>query len=294
MFNAYDADSRNIGDLLSDNLKGRIVVPKFQRGYSWKKKHVEAFWEDIRRFQKESQAKGGPDKYFLGPIVVMQDENNKEIIYLLDGQQRLATSTILFSVLRDTARDLPSQEAANFVYELQNHLISKEDYGFCLEMGVLDRDYFKATIQTNPPKTEKPKIKSHRNIQKAKEVLMEKVKSVLPAGDPAGALKELHSLRRIVRADLIMASIPVSSQRDAFRIFETLNDRGLRLSVPDLLLNHLMGYATTDDERNRIRKYWDGMVEGMGRRDINQFLRHVWISKYGDLKSEDLFHGIEE
>ena len=113
MFDAYNAESRNIGDLLSDNLRGRIIVPKFQRGYSWGKKHVEAFWEDVRRFQKESQVKGGPDKYFLGPIVVMQDENIKEIIYILDGQQRLATATILFSVLRDVARDMTIQEAAS-------------------------------------------------------------------------------------------------------------------------------------------------------------------------------------
>jgi len=293
MFDAYNAQSKNIGDLLSDNLRGRVIVPKFQRGYSWGKKQVEAFWDDIRRFQKESQVKGGPDKYFLGPIVVMQDENNKEILYILDGQQRLATATILFSVLRDIARGLPTQEAANFVHELQNHLITKEDYGYCLELGVLDREYFIETVQSNPPAAKKPKIRSHRNIAKAREILTEKVKAILPS-DPALALKELNSLRRTVRGDLIMASIPVRSQRDAFRIFETLNDRGLRLSTPDLLLNHLMGYAANDDERDRIRKYWDVMVEGMGRRDISQFLRHVWVSKYGDLKAQDLFTALKE
>jgi hypothetical protein len=292
MFDAYNAESRNIGDLLSDNLRGRIVVPKFQRGYSWGKKHVEAFWDDVRRFQKESQVKGGPDKYFLGPIVVMQDESDKEIIYILDGQQRLATATILFSVLRDVARQLPIQEATSFVHELQNHLISKEDFGYCLELGVLDREYFIATVQANPATIQKAKIRSHRNIAKAHEVLLEKVKSILPS-DPTAALKELNALRRTIRGDLIMASIPVKSQRDAFRIFETLNDRGLRLSVPDLLLNYLMGYAVDDAERNSIRKYWDGMIEGMGRRDIGQFLRHAWVSKYGDLKSQDLFTALK-
>lgn len=39
MFDAYNAESKNIGDLLSDNLRGQVVVPKFQRGYSWGKKH---------------------------------------------------------------------------------------------------------------------------------------------------------------------------------------------------------------------------------------------------------------
>jgi uncharacterized protein with ParB-like and HNH nuclease domain len=181
----------------------------------------------------------------------MQDENDKEIIYILDGQQRLATATILFSVLRDISRELPIADAKLFENELQTHLITKEDYGNCLEMGVLDREFFSEVIQTNPPVARKPKIKSHRNILKARDILKASVKAILPQ-DPPAALKELAALRRVVRGDLVMAAIPVKSQRDAFRIFETLNDRGLRLSTPDLLLNFLMGLAADDNERDVV------------------------------------------
>ena len=90
-----------------------------------------------------------------------------------------------------------------------------------------------------------------------------------------------------------MACIPVTSERAAFRIFETLNDRGLRLSVPDLLLNYLMRIASDDPERSQIREYWNEMLEQMGRRDINKFLRHMWVSKYGDLKKQDLFSALK-
>ena len=69
---------------------------------------------------------------------------------------------------------------------------------------------------------------------------------------------------------------------------------GLRLSVPDLLLNFLMGLASDDSERNRIRKYWDGMIEGMGKKDVSMFLRHIWVSKYGDLKNQDLFSALKK
>jgi uncharacterized protein with ParB-like and HNH nuclease domain len=293
VLDAYSAQSRNIGDLLSDNLKGKIVVPQFQRGYSWGKKHVEDFWTDISEFQKESVVKGGRDAHFFGPIVIMQDENDSLVTYILDGQQRLATATILFSVLRDLAYDLQTSEGKSFGDDIQNHLISKEDYGLSLQMGVLDRDYFRDTIQTHPPTSKKPKIKSHRNISKAREILYAATKSTLPS-DPVAALKLLSSLRIIVRRDFVMASIPVRSQRDAFKIFETLNDRGLRLSVPDLLLNFLMGLAADDPERDQIRKYWDGMIEGMGKKDVGQFLRHIWVSKYGDLKNVDLYTALKK
>lgn len=293
MFDAYSAQSRTIGDLLSDSLKGTVVVPQFQRGYSWGKKHVEDFWADVVEFQKESLAKGGRDAHFFGPIVVMQNENDKLITYILDGQQRLATASILFSVLRDLAYELQTQEGKSFGDDVQNHLITKEDYGFCLQMGVLDQEFFRNTIQTHPPIATKARIKSHRNISKAREILYAAIKRTLPS-DPSLAVKSLSSLRTIVRRDLVMASIPVRSQRDAFKIFETLNDRGLRLSVPDLLLNFLMGLAANDPERDQIRKYWDGMIVGMGKKDVGQFLRHIWVSKYGDLKNIDLYTALKK
>src|ERR1039457_983743 len=109
MYETFNSHPKNIGELLGANERAKIVVPRFQRGYSWEKKHVEAFWNDISRFRKESVKKDGPDKYFLGPIVVMP--KSKDTIYLLDGQQRLATATIVFSVLRDLAHTLSTSNA---------------------------------------------------------------------------------------------------------------------------------------------------------------------------------------
>jgi hypothetical protein len=293
MLNAYNAHPKSIGDLLSDTLKGRVVVPEFQRGYSWGKKHVTAFWKDIHRFQKETTSKIS-DAYFLGPIVVMEADDQSGNLFILDGQQRLATATILFSVLRDLARALQTTEGASFADDVQRHYIINEDFGDCLEMGALDREYFKDLIQSESTKQNLPKrLRSHQNISKARELLSGFVKSTL-SPDQTQALKELKALHTIVRRDLIMAAIPVKSKRDAFRIFETLNDRGLRLSVPDLLLNHLMGASKDDEERKRIRKAWDGMISSMGKKDIGDFLRCVWISKYGDLKQQDLFSALKD
>ncbi|HMN41505.1 MAG TPA: DUF262 domain-containing protein [Phycisphaerales bacterium] len=117
MFETFNSQSRTIGDLLTRNTRERVIVPRFQRGYSWQKKHVEAFWNDIGAFQEESAKKNGPDKYFLGPIVVMPKD--KERIYLLDGQQRLATATILFGVMRDAATDLGTDDAIRYSRDIQ-------------------------------------------------------------------------------------------------------------------------------------------------------------------------------
>jgi hypothetical protein len=292
MYETFNAQSKNIGELLSANERAQIVVPRFQRGYSWERKHVEAFWNDIVAFQRERNQKDGPDKYFLGPIVILPE--SKTTIALLDGQQRLATATILFSVMRDIARSLGTQAAADFARDVQRELIEKEGLGYSLEMGDMDKLYFSQTIQADPPANKKPTLRSHRNIQKARQFLSDALRSKVAGLDPVSALSVLKELRQTVRSDLVLACIPVASERDAFKIFETLSDRGLRLSVPDLLLNYLMRVAKSDDQRKSIRAFWNEMLERMGRRDINRFLRHMWVSKYGDLKSQDLFTALKE
>lgn len=222
-------------------------------------------------------------------------QETKDVIQLLDGQQRLATATILFTAIGDAARKLQIQAAADFARDVQRELVEKlPSNEYSLVMGETDKLYFSETIQTDPPANKKAALRSHRNIQKAKAVLDDAVGKAIASIDPASALVALKDLYQTVRSDLVMACIPVASERDAFRIFETLNDRGLRLSVPDLLLNYLMRVARDDSERREIRGFWNEMLAQLGRRDINKFLRHMWVSKYGDLKSKDLFTALKE
>jgi hypothetical protein len=134
---------------------------------------------------------------------------------------------------------------------------------------------------------------SHRNIQKARGILAASVNALIAALSPAEALAILKDIRQVVRNDLVMASILVLDEGAAFRIFETLNDRGLRLSVPDLLLNYLMRKAGSPDVRQQIRGQWNEMAEEMAKRDPSRFIRHMWLSKYGDLKSVDLFTALK-
>ena len=235
---------------------------------------------------------GGPEKYFLGPIVILQKTRTE--IELLDGQQRVATATILLSVLRDVAKDTGVKDGIDFARDTQSQHILKENGEPTLTLGETDGTYFRDAIQSELEARPKPKIRTHRNINDARNLLMEKVRNEVSNSNPNATLSVLKELRQVLRSDLVMACIPVASERDAFRIFETLNDRGLRLSVPDLLLNYLMREAKPGNDRKAIRDLWTDMVEQMGRRDINRFLRHMWVSKYGDLKSTDLFTALKE
>jgi hypothetical protein len=294
MFEAFNSQSKNIGQMLGRDEPAAIIVPPFQRPYSWEKKHVQVFWNDIVEHQKRKETNPPEDRYFLGPIVTLSKSNSE--IELLDGQQRLATATILFSVLRDIAIGIGTEPFNRFAYDIQRDMIEKDDEGtYALQMGEVDNLYFRNSIQRDPRdghERPKAKLRSHRNIQTAINILTDGVRAVMPSADEAKQVQYLRKLSLIVRRDLVMASIPVLSETQAFKIFETLNDRGLRLSPPDLLLNYLMREAKSPG-RKVIREHWTMMTEQMGRRDIARFLRHMWVSNYGDLKKEDLFTALK-
>jgi hypothetical protein len=297
---AFDAKTVNVSELLGSNQSRRLVVPRFQRGYSWDKKHIEALWKDIMRFMDEGGL-AGHRKYFLGPIVTL-NEVDKET-HLLDGQQRLATTTILCSVIRNEARrvaDTPDAKArnvsialTNLARDIQVQSIQKDDDGpYSLALGENDEVFFKETVQSDPAQSIEPTLRSHRKIQAAQRVLVDLVQKKTATLHAKQTLHMLKDLWNTIRQSLVMTCIPVMSERDAFQIFETLNDRGLRLSPPDLLLNYLMRVANPESDRPQIRALWTAMLEQMGRRDTNRFLRHLWVSKYGDIK-EDLFTALK-
>jgi hypothetical protein len=280
----------------------RIVVPPFQRGYMWKKKHVVAFWEDVNKQRISTAGNKGADPHFFGPIVTMAKPENG-VIYLLDGQQRLATATILFSVLRDIGREISKNTGAkaghDFAALLQNQFIRDENGVYSLEMGDLDANYFKDKIQSDDDvaSATKAKVATNRNIEAARDVLYAKVISAI--GEPISAQMDgvkavqlLKDYKMTVTHDLVMAKIPVMSQEAAFRIFATLNDRGLRLSPPDLLLAYLMEKAPEQDRKD-VRSIWTEMVQKMGAHDIEAFLRALWVSRFGDLK-EELFTALKQ
>jgi Protein of unknown function DUF262/Protein of unknown function (DUF1524) len=297
---AFASSPAKVGDLLTTNSlpNERIVIPTFQRGYMWKKKHVEAFWQDVDKQRMQSRTKGA-DPHFFGPIVTLS-KPNEEMIWLLDGQQRLATATILLSVLRDVARDITKQTGmqagSDFAAKLQMKYIHDEDGGYSLEMGETDLLYFRNTIQCDPPTNTKATNLTHRNIKTARSTLWERVISVTgaihPQMDAIQAIATLKEISQTVVSNLVMARIPVNSQEAAFKIFTTLNDRGLRLSPPDLLLSYLMEMAL-DTDRKDIRATWTQMIQKMGRHDIHDFLRAMWVSRYGDLKKDDLFTALK-
>ncbi len=93
-----------------------------------------------------------------------------------------------------------------------------------------------------------------------------------------------------------MSVVVVSStdEDNAAAVFETLNDRGIGLSTPDLLRNLLMRRAANDDVRQRIVAAWQIVLGIADEANVDDFLRHFWVSRYGDVKARKLYREIKD
>jgi hypothetical protein len=290
-----DTGKYTVGALLGRYELRRVVLPEFQRSYSWEKAHVTTFWDDLTLFEKKYSQSPGKASYFLGPIVLIERDDS---ILLLDGQQRLATATIALSAIRDVARSLDKPgfvRGGDLARDIQSELIEKDTdpVTYSLTLSELDEPFFLKAIKTDPPSVPLSKLRSHALIQGAYQISIDRLSTAIKAKSPGESLHVLKSVRDALSKGVTLIGMLVQSEEDAYTIFETLNDRGLRLSVPDLLLNLLMQRAPDATARGLVRQHWNAMLRELGKRDVSRFLRHLWVSRYGDLKVEGLFTAIK-
>lgn len=122
----FKPDEKNIRSLLKSGCQ--FVIPRFQREYSWDKKNYQEFFEDMINNLVASSGAINDDQYFLGTMLFVGNfaEKPDKPIEVVDGQQRLTTITILFSVLSDRFRELGEDTLSK---QLFNYITTTDDNG---------------------------------------------------------------------------------------------------------------------------------------------------------------------
>lgn len=292
----YDAARQTIGSQLSTT-SPKIEVPEWQRSYSWDTAQVEAFWQDLTTFSEqypEHNIVG--EEYFLGSIVLVVGGPTN---LLLDGQQRLATATILLSVLRDARR----AHKADAATRLQNKYISDFDdqsntTTHVMTLNRYDRDFFRDEIQTEPatpPARPTPRLHSHALIRKAREYFDSRVTERSGAiGGGEAAFRWNLRIGEVLCNHMSVVAVTSTDEDNAAAVFETLNDRGIGLSTPDLLRNLLLRRADDEVSRERIVAAWSTILGIDEEVPVDEYLRHYWVSHRGDVKSRKLYREIKD
>ncbi len=299
MISDYQPKKATIAELLSTTSPKRLEVPEWQREYSWTKKEVGTFWSDVDRFRGLFPGENIKERtYFIGSVVLI---NSKNALEILDGQQRILTSAILLSSIRDRLEVVEPKAAEQLQTLYLGRYVDDDKYECNLIASHPDRDYFKNYILKPASSIAKqPKVRelaSRKRVREARVFFDTKINDVLKGLSEQSQKEELRRLRDVLLHHVSVISVLTDDEDNAADIFEVLNDRGMNLSTSDLLKNLLMrGVGAAG--RNEIARLWREISYSANRlelsRNLDSCLRHFWISHYGDVKGQSLYREIKE
>ena len=275
------AEAVPLQKILNSNLQ--MIIPIFQREYSWEKEPVRVLWEDILKVYNNLNGSNSLT-HFLGPIVkleVSQSSVDTRRFYLIDGQQRIITLMILLSCLRNLIKG----EDEDVLRKIESgYLINKEEKGenkYKLIPSEGDRDNFKRIIDGENEL-------SASKLKNTFEFFSKKLTNLKDELD-------FEKLRGAIINNLILVNIDVGKDENPYLIFESLNAKGTPLTQADLIRNYIF-MKIGDEERQKelYQNHWRPMELLLGGELENFFWRYslkegtfVKIQRtYANLKTE--------
>lgn len=270
-------------------------VPRFQRDYSWDEEEWEDLWLDILGLEEEKI-------HYMG-YVVLQSEKGKKY-QIIDGQQRFTTLSIIVLAVIKIFRDwidegiTPNENQEREEYFRSKFLGFKDPASLIpsskLTLNRNNDDFYKSFLLRlrKPPNIGRLKP-SQKRLWKAFEYFYGKIKDHFKNNKNGETLAKF--LNETISDSLVFTKIIVTDEINAYKVFETLNARGVRLSTTDLLKNFLFSVAagSSELELEQAERQWQNINDILGSNDFPTFLRHYWNSKNKLERKQTLFKAIK-
>ena len=267
-------------------------VPLFQRDYSWGGDEWDDLWQDLVALFGEDPEPA----HYMGYLVLQSADNRA--FDIIDGPQRMTTLSLLMLAAVAHLTDLavpadPADPQRRRAEQLRSNYIGYLDPVSLVPRSKLtlnrhnDRFYqnYLVPLESLP---QRGLNASEHLLRGAFLWFRERIKD--RSGDDG------ESVARFVDVavdKLFFTIITVTDELNAFKVFETLNARGVRLSATDLLKNYLFSVVSRDNAHesdiNNLEDRWEGVVGLLGSESFPEFLRVFWNSRNRLVRKVDLF-----
>lgn len=272
-------------------------VPRFQRDYSW----TDQEWDDLWVDMQELLSPEGEAAHYMG-YLVLQSHNNKAFD-IIDGQQRITTLSLFVLALLNNLKKLidegvdpeNNQKRAD---QLRNSFIGYLDPVSLVPTSKLtlnrNNDSFYQNYIVPLQKLPKRNLKAteHR-MRKGFEWFDRKINQAYTHKKDGSLLAGIIDR---LSDKLFFTVITVDDELNAYKVFETLNARGVKLSSTDLLKNYLFSVVDRGKQDSRelenLDERWEKLLGKLGSESFPEFLRAHWNSKNKMARASELFKRI--
>jgi uncharacterized protein with ParB-like and HNH nuclease domain/predicted transport protein len=257
----------------------QFVIPIYQRNYSWTEAQCRQLWADLMRAGRDDKVKA----HFIGSIVYVErglsTVTTEEALLVIDGQQRLTTSTLLIAALAEhfkTHNVAELLDAFSFKKLRNYYLLNPDEDGdrhYKLILSETDKDTLLALLQDTPmPAQSSTRItENYALFQSLIEEHQQELESIC------------QGLAKLVIVDVALDR----SQDNPQLIFESMNSTGLELSQADLIRNYILMGLEPKLQTELYNTYWRPMEKAFGQAayvvHFDAFMRHYLTTKTGEI-----------
>lgn len=272
-------------------------VPPFQRDYSWTEDEWDDLWQDILGLFDEN----GEPAHYMG-YLVLQSSNQKQFD-IIDGQQRLTTISILILASLSRLQTLVNNRMDANNNQIRQQNLQNSYIGYLdpvtlvprskLELNRHNNRFYQNYLVSLQAIPQRGLNASESQLRQAFYWFETKLEHHCQNSGEAIAF----FIDRMVDK-LFFTVITVTDELNAFKVFETLNSRGVRLSSTDLLKNYLFSVIASQDyhetELTTLENLWERIVGELGSESFPEFLRVYWNSTHQLVRKADLFKTIRQ
>lgn len=252
--------------------QGQLVIPVYQRMYSWDIKQCLQLWEDIYKIGQSQNI----NAHFIGSIVFVLNDiyqiGHNELL-VIDGQQRLTTITLLLIALRNVLEDKEEILGKFSKVKINNlYLINQDEYGdkkYKLLLSHADKDSLLSLIDTDKRKPNNASLRIDENFAFFEKKVSEN-------------RCDLETICKGIEK-LMIVSISLGGRDNPQLIFESMNSTGKNLTQTDLIRNYILMDLDSKKQNKMYEKYWHAMELAFPQDKLetyfNGFVRHYLTLK---------------
>jgi alkylated DNA nucleotide flippase Atl1 len=262
----------------------QFQIPLYQRTYSWTDSQLDQLWRDI--IEQADLLAGGEaaSTHFMGSVVLAPSPNwdvTFPQLLVVDGQQRLTTLTLALAAIRDHVNetDVRLRDRIDDLF-LTNKYKEGLDY-FRLLPTQADRDSFQQHVLSSQEHTDPSRIAEAYRFFRQKLVAATEAN-----GDDA---RDVVLIEKAITSRLTLVSVTADRDDNVHRIFESLNNTGLKLSQADLMRNYLFMRLPKTGAKV-YEKHWLPLQRKLS---VNELEQLMWLQLVldgdGKVRQQDMY-----